>query len=282
MQIGPYTISQLVSDKFRLDGGAMFGSIPKALWGKRIEADEKNRIQLLCRLLVVEDKARGIKLLVDTGMGREWTEKEKVIYHIEYQTSKDLSEYLAGITHVLLTHLHFDHCGGCINSGELIFPQAVHFVSEKNWQHAHSPSLKERASYLEDNFALLNNSNLHLTQDSEEILPNIWVYQANGHTSGLQWLLIASKNQNLAYPSDLIPTSHHIHIPYTMGYDMCAETTLKEKQNFLNQAVRENWLVCFEHDSEVAAATISINEKNQFSKDEEVEIADHSCLRIKG
>jgi len=254
-----------VSDRFRLDGGAMFGSVPKTLWSRSIPADEKNRIQLCCRLLVL--RGNGIFALVDCGMGSKWDDKGKEIFAIEPLISLD--DKFPKLTHLVLTHLHFDHCAGLSRKSstgelELVFPHATHIVSEENLRRAEKPGLRERASYLSENIQPLLKSTLRQTVDGEELFTDITAHQVHGHTRGLQWLLIRDKDETIAYPSDLIPTIHHVSLPYVMGYDMCAETAMNEKEKFLEQAVKENWLVVFEHDAETPAARIR-KENGRFS-----------------
>lgn len=266
MQVGRYTVSTFVPDRFRLDGGAMFGSVPKVLWSRKIAADEQNRIQLACRVLVLQDGAR--RILVDVGMGRKWSEKEVGIYAIEYGAAGPIETAVPGVTDVILTHLHFDHGGGVTHrtaAGEvkLSFPQAKHYLHRSNWEIARKPGLRERASYLKDHVEPLAQADLVLVGNGDEILPDISGHISNGHTQGLQWILIDGGENKIAYPADLIPTSHHLSVPYVMGYDLCAQVSMQEKEAFVRRAVEENWIIVFEHDAEVAAARIKFDEKGQ-------------------
>jgi glyoxylase-like metal-dependent hydrolase (beta-lactamase superfamily II) len=265
MQVAGYSISTLVCDTFKLDGGAMFGSVPKVLWSRQIAADSANRIPLACRLLLLEGHSR--KVLIDCGVGRKWSEKEGQIYDICHKRS--LPE---GVTDLVLTHLHFDHGGGVSYRGgegelRLTYPTATVHIQEANWERALNPGPRERASYLSENILPLKQATRRLCHDGEEILPGIIVHRADGHTLGLQWIVIGDE---LAFPADLIPTSHHVPLPYIMGYDLHAEKTLEEKTLFLSQAVQKQWTVVFEHDAEVAAARITVDDQGRYSIGERV------------
>ena len=273
-QLGNFKVSFLELDRFRLDGGAMFGSVPKTLWEKRIAPDAKNRIQLTCRVMIIETQVetQNRKFLVDVGMGRKWSEKEQAIYEIEYLDPKPLHELIPDVTGIILTHLHFDHAGGVSYRDEaglhLSYPSAVHYLSERNWSHAQHPGVRERASYLKDNIEPLKNAKLVLTNDAEEVLPGISLHRSEGHTHGLQMVKVSgvtpSGTETLFYPADLIPTAHHIATPYVMGYDLCAETSMSEKDRYLSQAVAENWILVFEHDANTPASRVGKDDKGNF------------------
>ena len=267
MKIGPYDISVLVTDRFRLDGGAMFGVVPKPLWDKRIPGDERNRIQLACRSLVIKNGSETI--LVDVGAGRKYNDKQKDIYVFDPQFEPTLEKQVPGVTSVIVTHMHFDHGGGISyydDSGkaQLSFPQARIYLQEKNFERAQNPGPRELATYFPENVEPLKNAKLTLTKDAQEIFPGITVFQLNGHTDGLQWILVKHGSEALAFPSDLIPTAHHVALPYVMGYDLCASTTMREKESFLTQAVAENWWVVFEHDADNAIARLGRNSKGVY------------------
>jgi len=266
LKIGDYEVSVLISDDFALDGGSMFGSVPKTLWSKSISPDELNRIPLTCRLLVLKKDQQLI--LVDVGCGNKWDDKLKKIYAIENKFADILSKQIPAVTDIILTHLHFDHAGAIShydqnNKLQLTFPTAKVYLQAENFQNANNPNAREKASYLTDHVGPLSSANLHLVNGNKEILPGIFVECVNGHTKGLQWILVRGEQQSLAYPSDLIPTAHHLPLPYVMGYDMCAEKSLEEKQNFLNRAVAEKWIVVFEHDRETAAGVVAKDDKGR-------------------
>jgi glyoxylase-like metal-dependent hydrolase (beta-lactamase superfamily II) len=261
MQVGRYRVSTHNHGFFRLDGGAMFGSVPKALWAPQAPPDEENRILLATRSLVVEWEDR--KMLVDVGCGDKWTEKQRSIFRIENKPYMPV----AGITDVLLTHLHFDHGGGVSRyfQGDLklSYPEARHYVSADNYRNATSPNIRERASYLPENVQILEQAHLQLTQTGQEIWPGLTLHQADGHTRGLQWVELADGGTTLAFPADLMPTSKHLPVTYVMGYDICADQSMREKQAFLDSAIAEEWIVVFEHDPEVSAGKISLDDRGK-------------------
>lgn len=274
MRASEYDVSMVVTDLFRLDGGAMFGSVPKTLWSKRIPANDANRIPLACRVLVLRGKGKTI--LIDVGCGTKWQPKEQGIYEIEHQLDppaagpRTLEALFGGVTDIILTHLHFDHAGGISTLGadgslRLTFPSAQVYLHEENWANANRPAARERASYLAENVKPLESARLTLTQDGDEILDGISVHRVDGHTRGMQWILIGTGSEAIAYVADLMPTAHHVPVPYVMGYDMCAETSMKEKERFLEQAVREGWRVVFEHDRECSMARIDRDARGSFT-----------------
>ena len=268
MKIGKYQIHITNSGYFYLDGGAMFGIIPKPLWEKTNPADEANRIKLSTRnlLLISEDK----KILVDTGMGKKWLGKSSEIYRID-QNEFSLKSSLAAlqiksddITDVLLTHLHFDHTGGSTEmiDGKLYpsFQNAKYHVSEKNFNWAMNPSERDKGSYIKDNFLpLFENGVLFLIKD-KIFDDGIELIEVNGHTFGMQLIKISDSSNTILFCADLFPTSSHIPLPYVMGYDLQPLITVEEKKQILLKAVEENWILCFEHDPFYAFATVEKTE----------------------
>lgn len=244
---------------FRLDGGAMFGSIPKNLWAKAAPPDEQNRILLATRSLVIQEGQS--KIVVDLGCGDKWNDKLRAMYKVgEFHPVEN-------VTDVLLTHLHFDHAGGVsvlgLNGLQPRYPDARHYVSGANLANAKNPNPRERASYLPENVDVLDEVDTHLTEDGEEIWPGVWVHQAHGHTHGLQWIRIEAGNDTIAFPADLMPTAAHLGVPYVMGYDMCAQTAMAEKEAFLNRAIAGRWIVVFEHDPELGAARLEWDDRGR-------------------
>lgn len=277
MQFENFSLSTVVFGTFRLDGGAMFGSVPKNLWNQKIAADEENCIPLATRCLIIQDKDR--KFLVDVGNGEKWGDKPRKIFKIRNYSFAELKFEPESITDIILTHLHFDHAGGIsryrtgsTTEVELVYPSARVFLQEANWKNARNPSLKERASYLPENVEILKDAKLELVRDEAEIYPGIFVHRVDGHTIGQQWIEVRGKERSVVFPTDLIPTSHHVPLAYHMGYDACASTLLQEKESFLSLAVERNWIVVFEHDPAVSAATIKRDERGGYMIGERVEI----------
>ncbi|NOX18586.1 MAG: MBL fold metallo-hydrolase [Chlorobi bacterium] len=270
MKIGKYELFALNTGTFGLDGGAMFGIIPKPLWEKKIPADEMNRITLggRCLLMKSEDKI----ILVDTGIGNNWDEKFKKIYRVEFESaSLNSSLKMKGIkpediTDVILTHLHFDHTGGSVifENGKMIpaFPNAKYHVQKKHFEWAEQASPKDRGSFVKNRFVPLRDEGvIQLHEGNSEFDENINLLITNGHTVNQQLVKISDGNQTLLYCADFLPTSAHVPIPYVMSYDLLPLQTIKEKEKILPQAVDEEWLLFFEHDPKIAAAKIIMNEK---------------------
>ncbi len=268
--IGKWKISSIRTGKFRLDGGAMMGSVPKVLWEKTNPADEYNRIQLSLRCLLADDGENVV--LVESGMGNKIDADFKEMFDVQqsdFPLKDALSEngYSPGdITHVILTHLHFDHAGGAtiLENGELkpTFPNADYYFSERNWQAGLTPNLRDRASYLHENFKpLMDSRRLKLVPDNSSILPGISTLSVDGHTTGQQLIIISDAAEKLVFCADLIPLVSHLKLPWIMGYDLNAALTLTEKMDFLAKAAKENWWLWFYHDPDVAAIKIEKGEK---------------------
>ncbi len=261
IRIGQYNIETIVLDNFALDGGAMFGSVPKNLWSKRIQPDDQNRIPMVTRILRISDGENIV--LVDLGCGSKWGEKLKKIYKVENITSPP-----AEASHIILTHLHFDHLGGISHlneqgEAELSFPKIPVYVNRAQLEHACGTDVKDQASFLEENIKPLEQSNLQLTSNDQEVFPGLSLHQADGHTPGLQWVKIQSGSETVVFPSDLVPTYHHIDLPYIMGYDLNAQKTLEEKKQFLQNASDNNWLLVFQHDASNVAARIGLEKSGK-------------------
>jgi len=258
---------------YRLDGGAMFGSVPKAIWAGLIPPDGDNRIRLATNSLIVATGDR--RFLVDVGCGDKWSDKVRAIYGVEPVVPPPRA---GEITDVILTHLHFDHAGGLsrrvggTTDLEPCYPGARVHLQEANLEVARAPGPRERASYLKENLAILERVPPVLTRGSAEIVPGLWVHRSDGHTRGLQWVEVRGEGGTVAFPSDLIPTSRHLPIPYAMGYDMHVEQLLEEKAEFLRRAVAEDWIVVFVHDSDVPAARVKVDERGHYAVREAVEL----------
>jgi len=280
LKIGKYKIKILDAAKFALDGGAMFGIIPKQLWQKTNPADSLNRVILSANCLLLESGNK--KILVDTGLGNKWDEKSKLIYNIE-QINIGIIEQLKQygisaeqITDVILTHLHFDHTGGSTRfvNGKIVptFSNATYYVSKKNFDWAMSPSERDKGSYIKDNFEpLAKEGVLKFLDDDENFDDVISLITINGHTFGQQMIKISDSTNTLLYCGDLLPFSSHVHLPNIMGYDLQPLVTLEEKKRILTKATEEDWLLVFEHDPFTQSAKVQRTEKS-FSIKEKIEI----------
>jgi glyoxylase-like metal-dependent hydrolase (beta-lactamase superfamily II) len=246
-----------------LDGGAMFGSVPKPLWSRTHPADDRNRIRMAMRCLLLEGEGR--RILVDDGAGDKLSPKLTDIYGIDHSTftlERSLAALGLGVgdvTDVVLTHLHFDHAGGSTRSenGVLVprLPNAMVHVQRRNWENAHRPNPREKASYMSENYDPLEQAGrLRLWDGPQRPWPGIELFTADGHTRGQQLVRVAGGGQVLYFVADLIPTRSHVRIPYVMGYDMAAIETMPEKRALLERAVAERAWICLEHDPEVALA----------------------------
>lgn len=264
MQVGPYRVDLVTDGTFALDGGAMFGVVPAPLWRRSHPPDERNRIDMVTRSLLLRGEGRTV--LVDTGVGDKLPDKLRDIYRVDH-SADDLLRGLAAlgvtpeeVTDIVLSHLHFDHCGRLTRYAgddlELVFPRARHYVQERHYRWASSPSEKDRASFLEENYEPVREAGkLELLDGPQEILPAVELVVLEGHTEAMQGLLVAG-DPPLFYPADLVPTSTHLRLPYLMAYDNRPLVTLEEKKRYLSRAAREGWRVVFEHDPRVAVATI--------------------------
>ena len=249
---------------FKLDGGAMFGAVPKTIWNKTNPADSKNLIDISARCLLIEDGERLI--LIDTGMGNKQSDKFFGYYSLWGKDTLEGSLKKAGfsvedVTDVFFTHLHFDHCGGAIkrnSSGkgfEEVFKNAVFWTNRDHWDWALNPNKREVASFLKENLLPIEQSGrLKFVSAKSGIISfaselGFDIFYADGHTEKQMIPIISYKGQKIAFAADLVPTAGHVPLPYVMGYDIRPLTTLKEKDFFLNYAVDNNILLCLEHDS---------------------------------
>ena len=242
----------------------MFGVVPRTMWSRHHEPDDKNRIRMTVRCLLAECGDR--RVLVDTGLGDRWEQKHKDIYVIERSAGHLVGQLAAAgvsadaITDVVLTHLHFDHAGGAtVREGDslrLQFPGARHYVQKAHLAWALKPSMKDRASFMPENIRpLVESGRLEVLDGPESPLPDLELVLAHGHTPALQAVLLPGEHP-LFFPSDLVPMAAHVRLPYVMGYDNHPLTTLEEKATWLARAADEGWWVVFQHDPLVGCARI--------------------------
>ena len=270
LTIGPYKVHFVAGGRFRLDGGAMFGVVPKVLWNRAMPADERNRIQMRMTCLLLE--GNGQKILVDAGSGTKDDPKFRDIYAIE--GPEGLTQELAAlgvkpedVTAVAMTHLHFDHCGGGTTRGadgtvKPTFPNAHYFVRRQEWEDAHHANERNRASYISDNYDPLHDAGQLILHDNDlEILPGVWMKNLPGHTLGHQGCFFDVPGARALYTVDLVPTAAHLPLAYIMGYDLYPMMTLETKRAILRQATAEGWLFLFEHDPELCAIRVGGSEQ---------------------
>jgi len=275
MKRGDWTFRAFHDGRFMLDGGSMFGVVPKVMWEKQHPADEHNRIDLDLRCLLVENGDR--RILVDTGMGDRWADRQVDMFRLVRRPNQLLAELAeAGITResitdVVLTHLHFDHAGGVLHEGndglEPVFSRARHWVQERHWEWASNPSERDQASFRADDFsALRDKGDLQLVDGSAEIIPGVRVSPISGHTPGQQVVEFHTDTGVVAFVGDLIPFLSQIHIPWIMGFDLNPLLTVTEKKQFLTRAVEDCFTLVFEHDHLHEAATVKF-EDGKFKPD---------------
>jgi glyoxylase-like metal-dependent hydrolase (beta-lactamase superfamily II) len=277
---------------FKLDGGAMFGVVPKSMWNKLNPADENNMCSWALRCLLIEDE--GKLILIDTGMGNKQDAKFFGHYYLHGDDTLDKSLAKHGfskddITDVFLTHLHFDHCGGAIiREGDKLIPafkNATYWSNEQHWQWATEPNEREKASFLRENILPIKESGQlkmvdsnKLTDDGKtnlstilchpsSILPNLSFYTVNGHTGAMMLPKINYNGKTIVYMADLLPSVAHIPLPYVMGYDMFPLTTLDEKKAFFTEALANDYILFFEHDPVNECCNLQITERGIRVKD---------------
>jgi glyoxylase-like metal-dependent hydrolase (beta-lactamase superfamily II) len=264
MRLGDIEVHLLGDGTFRLDGGAMFGVIPRPLWEKKSPPDDRNRILLGMNILLI--RSGGKNILVETGGGDKWTAKQNAIYLFE--GSGRLPERLAAlgvapeeIDIVINTHLHFDHCGWntrLVNGVAVpTFPNARYVVQRKEFDHACAPTERDRASYFPDNFMPMQESGQwHFLHGDSQVVPGIEVIVVPGHIKDMQCVKISGGGQTMFFVADLVPTVAHLSYPWIMGYDLYPMTTLESKHRWLPIAAKENWTVIFGHDPHMPAAKL--------------------------
>ena len=252
---------------FKLDGGAMFGVVPKAIWKKTNPADDLNMIDMAARSLLIETTSSLI--LIDTGLGDKQDEKFFSHYHRWGEYSIDDSIKKAGfssgdVTDVFFTHLHFDHCGGAIiRKGNRLIPRfenANFWVNKGHWEWANSPNSREKASFLPDNILPLKESGKLNLIDANEKPLGFDILTVNGHTEKMMLPVLEFKSRTIVFVSDLIPTSGHVRVPFIMGYDTRPLQTLREKESFLEKAAKDKFLLFLQHD--VKNEIIDIKKEN--------------------
>jgi len=254
---------------FKLDGGAMFGVVPRTIWEKTNPADSKNLCNWAMRSMLIEDGNRLI--LVDTGIGDKQNEKFFSHFHLNGDATLEKSLAKLGfhfndITDVLITHLHFDHVGGAVKRADkkfdLTFPNAQYWSNQKHWEWALSPNPREKASFLSENIMPIQESgHLKFIQNGNEFGENIKLLMVDGHTEQQMIPIVSHKGKKVAFCADLIPSLGHLKLPYIPSYDVRPLVTMQEKSLFMEKAVQENYVLFFEHDAYNECCTLKSCEK---------------------
>ncbi len=264
MHLGDIEVRYLDGGPFGLDGGAMFGVVPKTLWEKKSPPDERNRIRMRANSLLV--RAGGKNIVIETGNGTKLEAKLKNIYGIPdgdplLDSLRKTGVQPADIDMVINTHLHFDHAGGNTHfvEGRAVptYRNARYIVQKNELEHASAATERDRASYFPENYQpLLDSRQWELVDGAAQILPGISVELVPGHNASMQAVKITSGGKTLVFVADLLPTRHHIPLPWIMAYDLYPLQTLETKRKWVPQIVNEGWIVVFGHDPDVAAATL--------------------------
>lgn len=266
MQLGDFRLDVVSDGTFRLDGGAMFGVVPRVLWERVYPPDERNRISLGLNCLLIRTGAQNI--LVDTGIGTKWDERSRDMFGIAHETTLDQSLAALGVAPddidvVIDTHLHFDHAGGNTRldeAGDTVpaYPRARYVVQRGELETASHPHERERASYLPENWEPLVRSGQLETVDGEcEIAPGVTVFPVRGHNDWTQLVLVESRGERAIFLADVIPTTRHLKPAWVMGYDLYPVELVDRKKELVDRAVREGWICIFEHDNDIPAARIT-------------------------
>jgi glyoxylase-like metal-dependent hydrolase (beta-lactamase superfamily II) len=277
MKIGDYKIYSITTGLFGLDGGAMFGVVPKPLWSRTNPADENNRIQMSTNSIFLDNGKK--KILIDNGIGHKMSKKLNEIYAVDYSeytlldSLNKINIKPEDITDVILTHLHFDHAGGSTyyddeKQLQITFPNATHYVQNKQYEWALNPTERDKASFFANNFELLaQNKVLNLIKGEFKFDNSITLLPVNGHTRDMQIVKISDEKNTLLYTADLIPMSTHISLPFIMSYDLFPLVTLEEKRKYLTEAVQNDWIIFFEHDPFTKSVKVGSNDKGFFIKE---------------
>jgi glyoxylase-like metal-dependent hydrolase (beta-lactamase superfamily II) len=264
MHLGNLELDYLNAGAFSLDGGAMFGVVPKVLWEKKSPPDEKNRIRMRGNSLLV--RAHNKTILIETGNGTKWDPKQRAIYNV--QDGDPLLDALAHhdvspdqVDLVINTHLHFDHSGGntrIVNNRPVpTFPRARYIVQRSELAHAANPTERDRASYFPENFIPISEAGLwDLVDGDDEILPGISVARIPGHNADIQAVVLTGGGKTVAFVADLFPTRHHLPLPWIMSYDLYPLQSLETKRQWLPRIVSGQWIVVFGHDPDTPVATL--------------------------
>ena len=272
MKLGDIELISILENRFKLDGGDMFGIVPKLIWSRMVTPDENNLIPLDINPLVI--KTLDQVLLVDTGFGDVLNDKQQRMFGLETPTRWDdelnrINLKPEDINSIIFTHLHADHALGALKMGqdgnpELRFPNARYYVQKREWQDAMNPDERTAATYLVDHLRLLKQSGkLELLDEDANLTSNITLKLLGGHTPGMQGVIIDSAGQRVIYPGDLMPLQYNIKIPYVPAVDLDPTTTIVQKRWLHEKMLKEDWILAFDHDIEFKFAKFQTNEKGK-------------------
>jgi len=281
MRIGPYEIHAVNMGSISLDGGPLFGLVPKTIWNEFYPADDQNRISVALRSLLI--KGNGKTILLDAGIGNKFDEKERSIYNIpdDFRPLREiLSDYEVSpddVTDFIFTHLHFDHAGGATIRNQKdckpTFPNAVYYVQQSQWEMSINPGIRYRASYHEEDYIPIKDAGqIKLLCGDVELYPGIEILVSDGHTPGLQMLKVSDGSTTLFFCSDAVPLASHLRLNYGMGFDINPVMLISEKEKFLKKAYDEEWIICFQHDPYIEAGTIK-SEPKQYLINKSLELS---------
>lgn len=268
---------------FKLDGGAMFGVVPKSLWSKYQIPDENNLVSWAMRCLLIETKDK--RILIDTGMGNKQDEKFFSHYYPHGNATllgsiKEKGFAPEDITDVVLTHLHFDHCGGAVSKREdgtlyTTFPNATYWSDEAHWLWALNPNAREKASFLKENIVPIQEAGqLQFVNEYTKIIPELSFALANGHTEGMLIPHIQYSDKTIVYMADLLPSPTHIPIAWVMGYDVRPLDTVREKEVFLKEAAEKNYILFYEHDANIEASLVQATDRGNYKAGQTGKLSD--------
>jgi len=265
ISIGPLQIDALIAGRFSLDGGVAFGVAPRLLWEGELSPDEKNRVSLVARVLLIRSETRSI--LVDVGPGQRWDEKPRELYAIDPKVSlgaalQEIGVQPEDISDVVISHLHWDHAAGLSCEGtkgpELSFPNATHHLQRRHWKWAHSPAEYDRRAYRAVDLDLLEASGqLHFVEGHTELIEGVTLLPCEGHTVGQQLVRIEGEGESLLYCGDAIPTASHLAPSWGLAYDLYPLTVIEEKKQLLAGALEDGGILCFAHDPRLAACRLA-------------------------
>ncbi|MFQ5933727.1 MAG: MBL fold metallo-hydrolase [Dehalococcoidia bacterium] len=278
MRLGSLNVHVVSDGTFKLDAGALFGVVPKPLWERKVRADRRNRVQMGLNCLLIQ--SNGLNILVDTGVGRKEPEKTKDIYGLAsgrlQRGLKDHGLVPRDIQMVILSHLHFDHVGGCTrfdSKGNVVctFPKAKYIAQKADWEEANNPNERNTAAYHKDDFEpLLEKGQLELIDGDAEIVPGVLAKVTGGHSKGHQVIIVGNGRRKAAIMGDLVSTTHHLPLPYIPAFDLYPMDSLKRKKELLEQAEKEGWLLIFAHDPEKVAGYLERRDGKVYLRDARV------------